>query len=195
MIRNVWAVARNFTEHAREMGNEPPKEPIFFLKAGSCIIDYTVPISLPVFSSQVEYELEIAIELGAFLMPEHICLALDLTARDIQIKMVKQGLPWTLSKSFPHACPIGLNWPFPGWDKLQELSFSLEVGGKKVQEGHVRDMVFSPEKLHSYLLGHFPARAGDLLLLGTPSGITKATSGDHLKAYLTGYPPVEWSVK
>lgn len=194
MIRNVWAVARNFTAHARELGNEPSQEPIFFLKAGSCVVEYGKPIVLPNFSSHIDYEIEIALELGTLLMPEHIGLALDLTARDVQDKMKAQGLPWTLAKSFPRACPVGPLWTFPGWDKLRTLSFSLEVGGKKVQEGHVKDMVFSPEKLHAYLIAHFPVRAGDLILLGTPSGVTRAHAGDRLRATLAGHPPIEWEI-
>lgn len=195
MIRNIWAVVRNFAPHARELGNEPPQTPVFFLKAGSCAVDNTKPIPLPVFSSHIDYEIEIALELGALLMPERITLALDLTARDIQSDLKAQRLPWTLAKSFPRACPHGPFWPFPGWDGLQGLSFSLEVGGKKLQEGRVQDMHFSPEMLHAYLLAHFPVRAGDLLLLGTPSGVSQARSGDKPRATLSGYPAVEWQIE
>lgn len=194
MIRNIWAVARNFGAHARELGNQLPKEPIFFLKAGSCVVEHGNPIVLPKFSSRVDYEIEIALELGTLLMPERMTLALDMTARDVQEKMKEQGLPWTLAKSFPRACPIGPMWPFPGWDQLRKLSFTLEINGKKAQEGHVQEMHFSPEKLHAYLLAHFPVRAGDLLLLGTPAGVTAAQPGDRLQATLSGHPPIEWEV-
>lgn len=192
MIRNIWCVGRNFASHARELGNVPPKDPIIFLKAGSCAVDTSRPFKLPLFSTQVEYELEIALELGPSLMPEHICLAIDLTARDIQNRLKQEGLPWTLAKSFPDACPIGPLWPFPGWDKLQTLSFSLEINEKKVQLGNVSSMIFPPEELHTYLLTHFPVRPGDILLLGTPEGVTRATSGDVLRGLLSGHPPVVW---
>jgi acylpyruvate hydrolase len=191
-IQNIWCVGRNFPAHAKELHNPIPSEPIFFLKAGSCITLPNEPIHLPSFSSQVEYELEMAFQFNSDLNIERGCLALDLTARDLQRQAQAQGLPWTLAKSFPGACPIG---PFfPASVDLESLAFELLVNGSLRQRGAISDMVFKPKALIAFLKAHFPICPGDLILTGTPSGVSRAQAGDRIEARVSGGPTAHWIV-
>lgn len=190
-IKNIWCVARNYPEHARELGNPIPSEPLFFLKAGSCLVLPGEPIRLPAFSSQVEYELEIAFQFNSRLEVERACLALDLTARDLQKQAKTAGQPWTLAKSFKGACPIG---PFFFASLDLDAIFELHVNGQLRQRGHTRQMLFSPPQLAAFLKAHFPVSPGDLLLTGTPAGVSKASAGDRLEASIPNLYQASWTV-
>jgi len=192
MIRNIWCVGRNFQGHAKELGHPIPKEPFFFLKAGSCAVAPGEPIQLPSFSSQIEYELEIALQFNERLQVERACLALDLTARDVQKKAKEEGLPWTLSKSFAKSCPLGPFFPIAG--DLPDRTFELHVNGALVQKGHRDEMLFKPPALVAALLSRFPVHPGDLLLTGTPSGTCKAQPGDRVVARISGLSEALWIV-
>lgn len=184
LVRNIWAVGRNYAAHAAEMKAEVPAEPFFFLKAGSCI-ETENSIRLPAWSADVHHELEIALWIDENLNFSHVSLALDLTARDVQAKAKAKGLPWTLAKSFPGACPLGR------WIDLADLggllttlSFSLKKNGNSVQSGSYSDMLFKPEALLNYVKIHYPVTANDVLLTGTPEGVGPIRSGDLLEARL-----------
>lgn len=183
LIKNIWAVGRNYSLHAKEMKAEVPTEPFFFLKAGTTL-ETDSKISLPKWSTDVQHELEIAIWIDENLNYSHISLALDLTARDAQNLAKTKGLPWTLAKSFKGSCPIG------PWISLQEiesfdsLSFNLSINNKLAQSGHAHDMIFKPKQLLEYVKSHFPLAPYDVILTGTPAGVGKLSSGDSLDASL-----------
>ena len=99
LSRNIWAVGRNYAKHAREMHDDVSTEPFFFLKAGNSI-ETSSKINLPTWSNDVQHEIEIALWIDENLNFSHISVALDLTARDAQMKAKTKGLPWTLAKSF-----------------------------------------------------------------------------------------------
>lgn len=192
VIRNIWCVARNFREHAKELNNPVPTEPIFFLKAGSCASFPREPIRLPSFSQHIDYELEIALQFDEDLQIRRGCLALDLTARDLQQKSKEKGHPWTLAKSFPGACPLGPFFPLPSLDA--PLAFELHVNGAVKQKGDVFSMIFSFKDLVSFCLSRFPVCPGDLLLTGTPSGVTQARPGDEVRALIPHLSEALWNV-
>lgn len=183
LTKNIWAVGRNYAKHAQEMNSEVPKEPFFFIKAGSTI-EMGSKIILPKWSSDVQHELEIALWVDEDLNFSHISLALDLTARDAQNLAKSKGLPWTLAKSFRGACPLG------PWVSLQEiqnfdsLSFQLAINGRLAQEGSATDMIFKPQQLLEYIKMHFPLAPHDVILTGTPEGVGPLRAGDQLKAVL-----------
>lgn len=185
LIKNIWAVGRNYADHAAEMKAEVPKSPFFFLKAGSTN-ESGSKIQLPKWSKDVHHELEIAYRVDENLSFSHITLALDLTARDAQAEAKAKGLPWTLAKSFKGACPIG------SWIDLSEISAkeSLEIELKKnnkvVQSGNINQMIFKPEALLTYLKEHYPIEPSDVVLTGTPAGVGPLISGDSLEATLRG---------
>ncbi|MBS0624906.1 MAG: fumarylacetoacetate hydrolase family protein [Verrucomicrobia bacterium] len=191
---NIWCAAKNYLAHANEMREKIPEEPVFFLKAGSCLVEDGKPISLPLFSHQIEYEVEIALRFSPKLKVSEAGIAIDLTARDIQAKAKKEGLPWLLSKSFPGSCPAGGFFHIKSLEELSDLSFELKVNGERRQEGFVKEMIFSPKILIENLLNHFPVEPGDLLLTGTPAGISRALMGDRIEASIRGRPPLFWTV-
>jgi acylpyruvate hydrolase len=183
LIKNIWAVGRNYAAHAKEMQAEVPKEPFFFLKSGNSI-ETSSKISLPTWSQDIHHELEIALWLGEDLNFTHMSLALDLTARDAQSLAKSKGLPWTLAKSFTGSCPLG------SWISLQEVgpleSLNLELikNGQSVQKGHFNDMIFKPVQLLEYLKNHYPLGSHDIILTGTPEGVGPLKTGDSLQGLL-----------
>lgn len=197
MIRNIWAVGRNYGEHAKELGNAVPSAssaPMIFLKAGSTIVENGATLSLPASAGEIHYECEIALRFGADSQFDGITIALDLTARQLQEQCKKEGKPWTIAKSFAGACPIGPIVPLPSRD-LQSLTFSLRVNGEVRQRGDARDMIHSIEKLRTYVLEIFPVCPGDLLLTGTPVGVGPLKSGDRLSAEIEDVVQAEWRVR
>lgn len=180
---NIWAVGKNYADHVNEMKSEPAKEPMIFLKSSDTMTT-TEQITLPTWSSLVHYETEIALLLGDDLTPAAITLALDLTARDAQAEAKKAGTPWTKSKSFTGSCPIGKWVTVPPLFNTDDLSFNLNLNGKIVQVGHGKEMLFKPDQIIAFLKTHFPLKAGDIILTGTPAGVGPLKSGDVLDAGL-----------
>lgn len=183
MISNIWCVGRNYSEHAQELGNPIPEEPLIFLKAGSCL-NTSSTITLPDWTNTIHYECELALSLNAHGQPQSLALALDLTARDVQNQLKDKRSPWTLAKSFTGACPISPFITFKNLDHFHELEFCLIKNGLTVQKGHPANMIFPVKTLLSYICKHFPVVDGDLVLTGTPSGVGPLEKGDHLQGII-----------
>lgn len=195
MIQNIWAVGRNYVEHAKELGNQPSEasqDPMIFLKAGSSIVPNEGRFALPKFSSDIHHECEVAFRFGPTLQFEEMTLALDLTAREVQSKLKMAGHPWTLAKSFKASCPIGPFVQMPA--DPQAIRFVFKVNGEVRQNGQTSDMVHSVEKLRAYVIDRFPVVPGDLLLTGTPKGVALVKAGDRLEAEIDGVLKATWSV-
>jgi 2-keto-4-pentenoate hydratase/2-oxohepta-3-ene-1,7-dioic acid hydratase in catechol pathway len=197
MVRNIWAVGRNYSAHAKELGNAvqtSDADPMIFLKAGSSMVENGASFALPSFSNEINFEAEIAFRFGKGGQFSGLTIALDLTARDWQTKLKNQGHPWTLAKSFSNSCPLGPMVDLPKGLNLDDLRFTLTVNGELRQKGHSRDMVHSPEKLRAYVASRFPVCEGDLLLTGTPEGVGVLAPGDVLRAEITGLVNAAWTV-
>jgi acylpyruvate hydrolase len=195
VIQNIWAVGRNYVEHAKELGNQVSssnEDPMIFLKAGSSIVPNEGRFALPKFSSDIHHECEVAFRFGPHLNFDEMTIALDLTARDVQTKLKTAGHPWTLAKSFKASCPIGPFIKFSG--DPQALHFILKVNGEIRQSGQTSDMVHSVEKLRLYVLDRFPVVPGDLLLTGTPKGVALVKPGDRIEAEIEGLLKATWNV-
>lgn len=196
MIRNVWAVGRNYTEHAKELGNfasSADSDPMIFLKAGTSVVDESRPFRLPAFSQDVHHEVELALRFGRNLAFDAMALSIDLTARDLQNKLKSQGHPWTLAKSFQDATLLGAFAPVTSKIDLRNITFELRINGELRQSGNTKDMVHSAEKLRSFVLARFPVVEGDLLLTGTPAGVGPVRRGDVLEAGgSAGLLPATW---
>ena len=168
---------------------------MFFLKAGSSL-NHEQVITLPEWSNDIHHEIELAFLIDKHLNLTHMTLALDLTARDKQAEAKKSGSPWTLSKSFTGACPIGKWVPI---QDLELLNFHLLKNEQTVQTGRASDMIFSPDILLNYVKRHFPVMENDILLTGTPAGVGPCARGDLLIAKLTSQTaPIltcHWNVK
>ncbi|HEY8271059.1 MAG TPA: fumarylacetoacetate hydrolase family protein [Pseudobdellovibrionaceae bacterium] len=195
-IRNIWAVGRNYAEHAQELDNEIPNqtdsEPMVFLKAGSTAVINSKEFKIPAWAQNVHHEIELALQFNEHLKIDKAALALDLTERTWQQKLKAKGSPWTLAKSFTNSCPLSDFFTVDSLEELKNLNFSLTVNGELRQKGNTSQMIFPVPQLVEYILLHFPVCPGDLLLTGTPSGVAALQRGDQLVAELPGKVHKQW---
>lgn len=192
--RHIWAVGRNYADHAKEMKAALPKEPLIFLKGGGSASSSEV-ISLPSWTQDVHHEIELALKFDGNLEFSEFALANDLTERHFQSEAKKSGLPWTLAKSFIGSCPISPFMPLPNLDVITNFSIELEVNGQIRQKSQLTAMIFTPEVLREYLLARFPVEPGDWLLTGTPEGVGPIRDGDRLVGRIPGQIEIHWSVR
>jgi 2-keto-4-pentenoate hydratase/2-oxohepta-3-ene-1,7-dioic acid hydratase in catechol pathway len=186
----IVCVGRNYREHARELGNEVPAEPLLFLKPPSSIVQSGMPVVLPRASQRVEHEAEIGVVLGRPIRRASAADAMraiagvlavnDVTARDLQ----KRDGQWTRAKGFDTFCPVG-----PAADSFPELA-SLEVVGRvngiERQRGRAADMVFPIPELLAYISGIMTLEPGDVVATGTPAGVGPLAAGDVVEVEVPG---------
>ncbi len=195
----IVCVGRNYLEHARELGNEVPTEPLLFLKPPSSIIDDGEAIVLPPQSSRVEFEGEIGIVLGARLRQADersaaaavgaVVAVNDVTARDLQ----KTDGQWTRAKGFDTFCPIGD--AHLGDVDLGALEVVTRANGEERQRGRSADMAFSIPMLLSYISGIMTLEPGDLVATGTPAGVGPLSDGDVVEVEVVGMSAVRNRVR
>jgi 2-keto-4-pentenoate hydratase/2-oxohepta-3-ene-1,7-dioic acid hydratase in catechol pathway len=186
----IVCVGRNYLEHARELGNEVPKEPLIFLKPPSTLSREGQPIPLPAVSKQVEYEGEIGIVVGARLRDagrdearaavQAVVAANDVTARDLQ----KSDGQWTRAKGFDGFCPLGE--PASPPSDLGQLTVVTLVNGRERQRGSAREMAFDIPAILSYISGIMTLEPGDLVLTGTPAGVGTLAPEDVVEVQVLG---------
>jgi 2-keto-4-pentenoate hydratase/2-oxohepta-3-ene-1,7-dioic acid hydratase in catechol pathway len=194
MIRNIWAVGRNYADHAKELGHAVPSAPLIFLKAGSTASEASSEIELHAGALEVHHEVELGLRFGADLRIEAACVALDLTDRPRQLELKTRGEPWTLAKSFKGSCPLSEFFAVASLAELADLELVLEVAGDVRQRGRTSQMIFGLETLVAFVREHFPVCPGDLLLSGTPSGVGPLRRGDRVRARLEGRVEHDWIV-
>lgn len=178
----IVCVGRNYVDHAKELGNAMPTEPLIFLKPPSSVVASGQPIRLPAASKQVEYEGEIGVVIGRQLSDASeedaleairgVLAANDVTARDLQ----KSDAQWTRGKGFDTFCPIGEEVTVP--QDLGALEVVTRVNGAERQRGRVSEMAFSIPMVLSYISRVMTLEPGDLVLTGTPAGVGKLVAGD-----------------
>lgn len=193
----IICIGRNYVEHARELNNPLPQSPVFFLKPDTALVIRNRPFYYPDFSKDVHYETELVLKICKVgkSIPEkyagdyynQVGIGFDFTARDLQQKCKEKGLPWEIAKGFDYSAPISPE--FIKKEDLanpQQINFHLELNGEKVQTGNSSDMIFSFEKIISYVSQFMTLRTGDLIFTGTPAGVGPVKIGDKLAAYLEG---------
>ena len=195
----IVCIGRNYREHAKELGNDVPVEPLFFLKPSTSIISDGDSIVLPPQSERVEFEGEIGIVIGARLTKaseadvvgaiKGIVALNDVTARDLQ----RKDSQWTRAKGFDTFCPIGNIASAPA--DLSSITVVTRVNGEEKQRGSVGDMVFSIPMLLSYVSHVMTLEPGDILATGTPSGVSPLKSGDVVEIEVEGLSKVSNPVK
>jgi acylpyruvate hydrolase len=194
-IQNIWAVGRNYGEHAKELGNATPSaqsEPMIFLKAGSSVVFSGGTFRLPTFSQNIHHEIEVAFRFGGDFQFDALTIAIDLTARDTQDRAKAQGLPWSLAKTFRDSALLGPATVVSRDLDLQAIKFQLKINGEARQQGTTHDMIHSVEKLRCFVTEHCPVVPGDWLLTGTPGGVGPVHSGDVLEAEIPGLVRATW---
>jgi len=201
----IIAIGRNYIDHAKELNNPVPKEPIFFLMPETALLRNNQPFFYPDFSSDIHYELEIVIKLNrlgktiskkyALRYYSEIALGIDFTARDLQQKCKEKGLPWEISKSFDGAAPISQFVSLDKFESINNINFRLELNGKIVQQANTSEMIFPVDELISYVSQFMTIKIGDLLFTGTPAGVGPVKIGDRLTAYLEDEKMLDFVVK
>ncbi|MCY1329191.1 fumarylacetoacetate hydrolase family protein [Pseudomonas jinjuensis] len=196
-LGKVVCVGRNYAEHAKELNNPIPSEPLLFIKPGSCVVSSEGGFSIPEERGAVHFEAEIAVLIGKPLSPQPnreevldaisgYAPALDLTLRDVQARLKEKGLPWELSKSFDGAFVLA---PFVSADQFPDpadIGIRLSIDGQVRQDGNSRDMLNPIVPLIQYISGHFSLQPGDVVSTGTPAGVGPLERGSELLLELPG---------
>jgi acylpyruvate hydrolase len=189
----IICIGRNYIEHAKEMKSDVPQTPVFFMKPETSLLFKNQPFYYPDFSKEIHYETEVVIKVNrlgkhieekfAHRYYSELGLGIDFTARDLQQKCKEKGLPWEIAKAFEHSAP--LSDTFINKEELpKNIKFSLDINGKIVQQGETKDMIFSFDRIISYISQFFTLKIGDLIYTGTPAGVGPVLIGDRLKAYM-----------
>ena len=192
----IICIGRNYAEHAKELANEVPTEPVLFLKPKTALLAPEKPFYYPEFTDDVHYECELVLRIGrngraiaeldALDYIADIALGIDFTARDIQSKLKGKGLPWEISKAFDGSACVGAFKPKPAADKWRDLHFALHRNEEVVQRGHTADMIFSVQQILAYASKYFTLNIGDLVFTGTPAGVGPVEVYDVLEGTLEG---------
>lgn len=201
----IIAIGRNYAEHAKELNNPVPTTPVIFLKPDTALLKDNKPFYHPDFSDDVHFELEVVLKIckeGKHIAEkfasnyyDEIGLGIDFTARDIQTKHKEKGLPWELAKAFDNSAPVSIFLPKTDFEDLYNLSFELKVNGENRQNGDTKDLLFSFEKIISFISQYITLKKGDLIFTGTPAGVGKVNRGDKLEASLEGRQLLNFDVK
>jgi len=188
-------IGRNYADHAKELKNEVPTEPVIFMKPDTALLPKRNPFFLPDFSDEVHHELELVVRINkigksieekfAHRYYDQVTVGIDFTARYIQAKCKEKGLPWEKAKAFDHSAPLG-EWVDLGGRDIQNLNLELKKNGETVQQGNTNYMLFSVDRLIAEVSKYFTLKIGDLLFTGTPAGVSKVERNDRLEAYLDG---------
>jgi len=187
----IFAIGRNYAEHARELGNEVPEAPVIFMKPDTALLAPGEPFPYPPFSTEIHYEAEIVLRIskrGRSVSIEDACsyydaitVGIDFTARDLQAKCKAKGLPWEIAKAFDGSAAVGTFVDVP---TERDYRFSLRQNGDLCQDGTTGDMLHGCDALIHSISQYFTLAPGDLVFTGTPSGVGPVTRGDRLEGYL-----------
>lgn len=192
----IICIGRNYAEHAKELNNNIPTEPIIFLKPKTALIVDGKALYYPEFTNDLQYECELVVRMsknGKYIQEKFarkyynaMSLGIDFTARDIQQKQKEKGLPWEIAKSFDGSAAVGTFLSLEEHINVQQLNFELKVNNETKQIGHTSDMLFSIDKIVAYTSQFFTLNIGDLIFTGTPSGVGSLSVSDQLDGYLEG---------
>ncbi|WP_333661499.1 fumarylacetoacetate hydrolase family protein [Chishuiella changwenlii] len=189
----IICVGRNYVEHAKELNNDVPDSPMFFMKPDSAILRKNFPFVIPSFSKEIHFETEVVIKIdrvGKMIQPQFahryfsdIALGIDFTARDVQQELKEKRFPWEIAKAFDGSAFVSDFFPKEKFD-LDNLSFKLDRNEVNVQIGNTKEMIFNINTLIAECSKYFTLKKGDLIYTGTPAGVAKINSKDKLEGYL-----------
>ena len=199
--RRVYCVGRNYAAHAREMGFDPDREPpFFFCKPADAVVPVadgqTLDLPYPPETANLHYEIELVAAIGKG--GDHIAVddalahvwgyavGLDMTRRDLQMKMREAGRPWELGKAFDHSAPIGPLHSAGSVNGIGQAAIWLQVNGADKQRSDVGKLIWSIAETISYLSRYFRLEAGDLIYTGTPEGVGPVVRGDTMVGGVDG---------
>jgi fumarylpyruvate hydrolase len=196
-VHRIYCVGRNFAEHAKEMGAEASKgAPVIFMKPGDAVVtDGRVPY--PTHTEDLHHEVELVVAIGrdaggelstegALSLVYAYGVGLDLTRRDLQAGLKEKRLPWDIAKGFDASAPLSALVSVQEAGELGERRLWLEVNGELRQQAPLSDMIFGVAEVLQHLARLYQLRAGDLVFMGTPSGVAALRRGDRFRAGIDG---------
>lgn len=190
----IICIGRNYAEHAKELGNEIPDEPVIFMKPKSALLQAHTPFYYPEFTNELHYECELVLRVcknGKYIQERHasnyyngITVGIDFTARDLQDEAKKKGLPWEKSKAFDNSAAVGKFIDITPEINKKNINFTLLKNKELVQKGNSGQMIFSFDAIIANISNYFSLNIGDLIFTGTPAGVGECVVGDELEAMI-----------
>lgn len=203
-VHRIYCVGRNYADHAREMGFTGREPPFFFMKPADAVLyappDTVVDMPYPSMTQHLHYELELVIAIGrsgSHIQIENAheyifgyAVGLDMTRRDLQNDMKKQGRPWCIGKGFDYSAPIASILPVAQAADIEKAEITLYMNGQQRQASHIAHMLCNIAETISAISQAWTLQPGDLIYTGTPEGVGAVQVGDVLSGHITGLPPL-----
>ena len=207
-VHRIYCVCRNYEEHAKEMGFTGREPPFFFLKPADALVvvpaGQTGQMPYPSQTANLHHEIELVVAIGqggkniaAADAHKHIygyAVGLDMTRRDLQNEMKKQGRPWCIGKAFDHSAPIGPITPLAQAGNVNHAEISLQVNGADRQRSNVAKLIWNVAETIEHLSAAWELQPGDLIYTGTPEGVAAVVQGDLLVGEIAGLPSLKVTI-
>lgn len=204
-VRRIFCVGRNYAAHAREMGNDPDREPpFFFTKPADAVVDSPCTVPYPPLTNDLHHEIELVIAIGqggANIAPEAVMdhiwgagVGIDLTRRDLQAEAKTMGRPWDWAKAFDHSAPMSPLVPLAEVASLLSGRIWLAVNGAVRQDADIADLIWPVRDHIAYLSQAVALAPGDLVMTGTPAGVGAVAPGDVMTGGVDGIADLEVTV-
>ncbi len=208
-VRRVYCVGRNYVAHAQEMGFTGREPPFFFLKPPDAVVPVpegeSIEIDYPTLTKDLHHEIELVVAIGeggrqirAADAMRHVygyAVGLDMTRRDLQTEMKKQGRPWCIGKAFDQSAPIGAIVPAASAGDIARARIALEVNGETRQQSDVSQLIWNIGEILEHLSKAWELAPGDLVMTGTPEGVAAVVRGDRMKGTVDGLPSIEVRIR
>ena len=207
-VHRIYCVGRNYEEHAQEMGHSGREPPFFFMKPADAVVvasaGQSAALPYPSLTHNLHHEIELVVAIGVGgkniaveQASAHIfgyAVGLDMTRRDLQNDMKKQGRPWCIGKGFDHSAPIGPITPAQQVPGINSADIRLQVNGALRQHSQIGRLIWNVAETISQLSSAWALQPGDLIYTGTPAGVAAVVAGDTLTASIDGLTPITLNV-
>ncbi len=190
----IICIGRNYVDHAKELNNPVPTQPLVFMKPSSALLVNNKPLYYPAFTKDLHYEAEIVLKIcrnGRHVQQEfahkyydQVAFGIDFTARDVQKKCKEKGHPWEIAKGFDHSAALSKFINLETLTNPQEIDFYMTKNGEEIQRGNTRDLIFTFDYIITYVSQYFKLHQGDMIYTGTPAGVGPVKIGDQLEGYI-----------
>lgn len=190
----IFCVGRNYAQHAKELGNAIPDEPVIFMKPKSALLQAHTPFYYPEFTNELHYECELVLRIsknGKYIQEKFaskyydaVTVGIDFTARDIQNELKEKGLPWEKAKAWDNSAVVGKWIPLTNIKEKKNINFSLSKNKEVVQKGNSSEMLHNFDEIVCHISNYFSVNIGDLIFTGTPAGVGEVVVGDELEGFI-----------
>ena len=190
----IFCIGRNYSDHAKELKNDIPDEPVVFMKPKSALLQPHTPFYYPEFTNELHYECELVLRIsknGKYIQEKFankyydaVTTGIDFTARDVQDELKKKGLPWEKAKAWDNSAVVGKWIPIANVKNKKEINFAFYKNKELVQQGNSKDMLFDFDYIISHISNFFSINIGDLIFTGTPAGVGEIVVGDEVEAFI-----------